>query len=384
MLSRTNSRFVRARTGALLIAATLLGIPQPATAQGAVVIIAGVVKGPNGAILAGAIVSAAGSDGGTRSTSTKENGKYMLFFPNGGSAFRVTVKATGYLPWTGNVQKPYNDDHIMADVTLRAGGTAADWPAPPAASLAVTFDRSQLGAADALDIVVDAADVGVIGTASEQVSHKTYRIEAPARSRLRPRADRDPGNWHAYVWPRRPFNSARRWRLRNGIGTAYPRSPQDCRDTGQGSGFVNFDGGIEDPECRRPRSRRRNQRANAGEALDGAITGSLGVIPSTMSFLGRNGNITLTLPTDARAASMTEAHQGLIYHDSTSRVVTPARFSIATPDGLESYLEAHRVDMPQPQTGATSSWIMNGGGAAITLTTLNGNIIIRKMPPKQE
>jgi hypothetical protein len=384
MFSRINTRLARALIGTLLVTATLLGSPPHATAQSSVVMIVGTVKGPNGAILGGAIVAATSVDAQTRTTKANESGQYRIIFPNGGSAFRVTVKATGYLPWTGDVKKAYNDDRIVADVTLRAGGTPADWPAATTASLALTFERGQLGAADALDIAVDAADLGVIGTASDQISYKTYRVEAPAGpDSIRGLSAIPETGTHTFG----PGGLSIRPADGVYIVVSVPRTLAHLKITVTHEGKVrvsNFDGELRIRSAAGPVRVDGIAGPTLVEAQDGAISGSLGVIPSTMNFLGRNGNITLTLPTDARASLATEVHQGLIYHDSTSRVVTPPRFTIPAPDGLEAYLEAHRVGMPEAFSGTRSTWILNGGGAAITVTSLNGNIIIRKTPPKQE
>ena len=48
-------------------------------------------------------------------------------------------------------------------------------------------------------------------------------------------------------------------------------------------------------------------------------------------------------------------------------------------------IDQHRVDVPAADTSMKVPWVVGGGGAGITITTLNGNIIIRKnLPPKQE
>jgi hypothetical protein len=387
MFSRINMRLARALTGVLLVAATLLGSRQPAMAQGSVVTITGVVKGTNGAILAGALVSATGSDAGTRSTSTREDGKYMLFFPNGGAAFRVTVKATGYLLWSGDVKKAYNDDRIVADVALRAGGTAADWPGPRPASPAVTIERNQLGSADAVTVTIDSGEVLVRGTSSDRIVYHTYlgsftpgpndTIITLPKEIAPPTASYGLSSAGLTIGP--TGNST--------LSIAVPRSLAVLRIKVIGHGNVvvrDFDGQVS------IQSAAGNVQVSAIsgptliEARNGTITASVGVIPSTMNFLGHNGTVAVTLPADARATVAAEAHRGSIYHDSTSHIVTPPRFSVPKPADLQAYLEAHRVGMPGPLPDSKSSWVMGGGGAAITVTSLNGDIIIRRTPPKQD
>ena len=146
------------------------------------VIITGIGTGPNAAIIAGATVSATVADSETRSTVSNENGKYMLVFPKGGAAFRVTVRATGYVAWIGEVRRAYNDNRILTDVTLRAGGTAADWPPAKPTSPALTYARADLGAADAVSVTVDAGDILVRGTSTDRIVYRTYtQFPTPSR-----------------------------------------------------------------------------------------------------------------------------------------------------------------------------------------------------------
>ena len=116
------------------------------------------------------------------------------------------------------------------------------------------------------------------------------------------------------------------------------------------------------------------------ESRNGDINAAIGVIPSAMNFLGRNGNVTVSMSPDARASFAAEVHGGTITLDSTSRVVYPPSGGIDI-----NSIEDHRVNVPPPDPSSRLPWTVGGGGAMISITSLNGNVIIRKNnPPKQE
>ena len=364
----------------LIMLASLLGYSRPLAAQGSAVIITGVVKGTNGAILAGALVSAMGADSGTHSTATNDNGKYTLIFSNGGAAFRVTVKATGYAAWTGDVKRAYTDDRIVADVTLRAGGTSADWPTFPHTPAALRFTRTQLGAADAIDVTSDVGDIAVVATTTDQIVLHAYPrsiVPGDDTSWTMPAEIAPPGTYS--------FGSGGMSIVGGGGVSLMIEVPRDLKSlkvtiTGRGAANVagGFMGQLSIESVAGPVLLNQVGGPAVVEARNGNVRARILSIPATLNILGRNGDITVEAPADVRASVRAEVHQGAITLDSTSHFAyPPGRFK-------QSDIESFRRDVPPADPANKLAWILGGGGASITLTTLNGNVIVRRAQPKPE
>jgi hypothetical protein len=122
------------------------------------------------------------------------------------------------------------------------------------------------------------------------------------------------------------------------------------------------------------------------EARNGEVRVAVSHVPATgtagLNLLGRNGNVTLTLPGDAKANLSLEVHRGTVtsaFTDGAGRLVVNA-----------SDLEALRKLAPKVRP--VSSEIprkfvreINGGGVPVTVVALSGNIIVTKAgPPPQE
>ena len=366
------------RTICLVLGATVLPLVS-ASAQAAV--IRGTVRGTNSVLLEGAIVTATGADSVKRATVTNDLGKYIIAFPQGGSNFLFTVKATGYKSWTGLAHVPIGANHATEDVTLLAGGTAADWPPAKAPTPGLTYARANLGAADAVSITVDAGDILVRGTSNDRIVYRTFPRVAPPTS-----ADSPPPP--AEIAPRGTHElGADGLNIVSGgevvLMIEVPRTLKSLKlaVTQQGQISVgNFDGELSVLNA----SGSVGLGGIGGPALienrNGDITASIGTIPAAMNFLGRNGNITVQFSPEARASFNAEAHRGTITLDSTSQIAYPPsrQLDLAT-------IEDHRVNVPPPDASAKLPWAVGGGGAVISITTLNGNVIIRKNnPPKQE
>lgn len=362
----------------LMLLVPLLG-GHKASAQGTTVIISGTVTGPNAAVIVGASVAATTPDSVTRRVTTDERGRYRLIFMNGPATLHLTVTAPGYLWWSGDVRKVSNDDRIAADVTLRRDETADPSRRTPAAP-AVVFSRAQLGPAAAIRIDVDSGDVMIHGVDGDQVVYRTYShsfAEAVTDSIGMPKEIAPTGGQVL-------TESGLTLTPASGATTVLevPRNLTIIRVHVNGAGGVrvsDFDGQISIQSASGDVRLDRITGPALVEARNGPITATLAAIPDRMNFLGHNGTIVVTLPADGHASVSTEAHQGLTFHDSTSHLALPAHAAFTKLPDLETY----RVGMPAPIDGMKTSWIMNGGGASITVTSLNGDIIIRRAQAKR-
>jgi hypothetical protein len=94
--------------------------PRAAIAQGGNVdIISGIVLDQNGKPVANAVIEALSIETDvTRRTTTKADGRYILFFNDGGGQYRVTARAIGHQPFIQNVMKQTDDDRISLDIKL--------------------------------------------------------------------------------------------------------------------------------------------------------------------------------------------------------------------------------------------------------------------------
>ena len=373
-------RLVRTSSIVLLVAAASGASRAPAQGTPArVTLIAGTVIGPNSVVVSGALIEVRSQQtGATHSTKANTQGAYRIIFNDSSVTFSVSVKANGYFAWRGDVSRAFTDDRIVQNVTLKAGGTAADWPAAPPTTPALRFDRTQLGAADAIDVTVDVGDIAVVATTTDRIVYHAYPrsiIPGDDTSWTLP-AEMPPAGAYSFG----PGGLS----ITAGGGTAMmlevPRDLKSLKLTITNQGAVNvsgFTGELSIQSASGPVSLNQVAGPTVVEARDGRITAGIATLPAAMNFLGRNGNITLTAPADARASLAAEVHRGTITLDSTSHLVFPAgRFR---PSDVETF----RTRVPPADNASKLRWVLNGGGAAITLVSLNGNIIIRRALPKQ-
>ena len=362
------------------LAIAMLGTPL-AHASAQVAVIRGTVRGTNSVVLEGAVVTVTSSDSVRRTTTTNDQGKYVIVFSQGGTTFQLNVRATGYQPWSGPARFPVGATTATEDVVLRAGGSAADWPPAKAPTPALIYSRTDLGAADAVTITVDAGDIIVRGTSNDRVVYRTFPKVAPPTS-----ADSPPPPGE--IAPRGTHEiGADGLAIVAGSGVVLqidvPRTLKRLKLTVTQAGQItvgNFDGELSILNASGSVGLGGIGGPTLVENRNGDITASIGTIPAAMNFLGRNGNITVQFTPEARANFLAEAHRGVITLDSTSQIVFPRS------GGLDlSSIEDHRINIPPPDASTKLPWAVGGGGALISITTLNGNIIIRKNnPPKQE
>lgn len=377
-------------------AAQASGVSSAAIARNT--FISGVVTGPNGAALAGAVVEVrSNKTAQIRGAVTNDAGKYLVVSSDSGTTFRVTVRATDHLPWVGDVSRSMTSDRITLNVTLKDGGTAADWPPPPDATPALKFARSQLGTADAIDVTIGSGDIQITGSSTKHIIYQAYEgsmvglgptlitSEGPgafglsrASSRMTIPVEIAPAASYAFG----PGGLS----IAGVDGTSLMLEvPSDLKGmkvtiTNHGSIRVSgFNGELTVQSASGAIDLVRVAGPTVVEARNGDISVYSASIPAAMNLLGRNGSVTVSAPTDTRASFTAEVHGGTITLDSTSHIVYPT-----SPVKLAD-VESFRVGAPGPDPASKLPWIMNGGGAAITVTSLNGNIIIRKNnPPKQE
>ena len=114
---------------ALLLAVVSLGASastRPLRAQLGTTteIIAGRITGPDSLPIAGATVSVvAVATGVTRTTTSRNDGRYTLLFRDGGTQFRVTITAIGMRPTTFDLARRGDEDRLVADVRLSSNAT---------------------------------------------------------------------------------------------------------------------------------------------------------------------------------------------------------------------------------------------------------------------
>ncbi len=98
---------------------TALVAPLGAQTGSSVDVITGTVTDSAGRPVAGATVEAYALETQvTRRTTTNTNGRYTIFFNDGGGQYRLTITMIGKQPFIANVTRQTDDDRIMVDVKM--------------------------------------------------------------------------------------------------------------------------------------------------------------------------------------------------------------------------------------------------------------------------
>lgn len=107
-------------------------------------------------------------------------------------------------------------------------------------------------------------------------------------------------------------------------------------------------------------------------SLNGKVLVSLNQVAAgkAMSFSTLNGNVDVTLPADVKANVRMKSQNGEIWSDFDIQLAASNRTPVTEGGGEKG---KYKVKFDRAMTGA-----INGGGAEIQFTTLNGTIYIRK------
>ncbi len=104
---------------ALTCALGTLGAHRAVAQGGNVDIISGIVLDQTGKPVPNAVIEALSIETDvTRRTTTKADGKYIIFFNDGGGQYRITARAIGHQPFIQNVMRQADDDRISLDIHL--------------------------------------------------------------------------------------------------------------------------------------------------------------------------------------------------------------------------------------------------------------------------
>ena len=171
-------------------------IPRTALAQGGNVdIISGTVTDKDGKPVQNAVIEALSIETDvTRKFTTKADGKYLIFFNDGGGQYRITARAIGHQPFIQNVSRQADDDRILLDVKLgsqivKLNDLVATTPRRPVendrlttageSSMFLTGDQAMRLPIDATDLAALAALApGVILTAGTDSTAATFQFGA--------------------------------------------------------------------------------------------------------------------------------------------------------------------------------------------------------------
>ncbi len=107
---------------------TLLALANPARGFGQVGsttdILMGRVSGLDSQAVAAAQVEATSVETGiTRTKTTGADGRYTIVFPDGGGAYRLTVRAIGMAPLARNIQRQADEDRLITDFNMGRAAT---------------------------------------------------------------------------------------------------------------------------------------------------------------------------------------------------------------------------------------------------------------------
>ena len=108
-------------------------------------------------------------------------------------------------------------------------------------------------------------------------------------------------------------------------------------------------------------------------ALNGSVVVSLDKVPADkpMSFSSLNGDIDVTVPSDAKARLRMKTDNGAVYSDFDIALDASGRAPAV--ENNNSGKGRYRVRFDRTMSGT-----INGGGPELALTTFNGNIYLRK------
>jgi hypothetical protein len=186
---------LRVVSALLFVAAAHLARPHTALAQGGNLdIIEGKVLDKDGKPVPNATIEALSiQTDETRRATTKADGKYIIFFNDGGGQYRITARAIGHNPFIQNVTRQEDDDRIDLDITLgsqavrlqdivastsrRPDLTREDRPTAGETGLFITGDQALRLPIDATDLAALAALApGVIFTSGTDSTASTFSV----------------------------------------------------------------------------------------------------------------------------------------------------------------------------------------------------------------
>ncbi|HEY3933419.1 MAG TPA: carboxypeptidase-like regulatory domain-containing protein [Gemmatimonadales bacterium] len=188
-------RVLRVASALVVVVACHLARPTAARAQGGNLdIISGKVTDKDGKPVPNATVEALSvQTDETRRATTKADGKYIIFFNDGGGQYRVTARAIGHNPFIQNVTRQEDDDRIDLDIELgsqavrlqdivanssrRPDLTREDRPTAGETGLFISGDQAMRLPIDATDLSALAALApGVIFTAGTDSTASTFSV----------------------------------------------------------------------------------------------------------------------------------------------------------------------------------------------------------------
>lgn len=309
---------------------------------------------------------------------TDEKGHYALSLPGTVTNFGLTVTAIGFARIAQNFTSRSGEPKVVVNVKMGVGATFISSPYPR-----TIVPRGQLGSTDAADFWIGEGDITVTGTDDDFVS---YQVVATPGTR----ATSHPEDFGIHIV------SGFGTRVAGGPGAnlivTVPRSLKTLKLTAGHSGAIHVDhfngeltvsseqGTVDLADVSGP---------TLVEARDGAVTVSFAKLPVDgahgLSVLGRNGDVTVTVPEDAKASFSLEVHRGTAssaFAEGNSRIVIDAA-------DLEAFSKLAPGVAPQT-AGIPRKFIydINGGGVLVQVVALNGNIIVRKSvkppPPTDE
>jgi len=302
---------------------------------------------------------------------TDDKGRFTLSLPAALTKFTLSVSAVGFVR-VNQAFTSHGPGDMMYNVKM---GVAAIIVSAPFPRTVVT--RAELGVANAADFWIGEGDITVTGTDDDVIS---YQVLAPPGTRASDHPEdrglhivsgfgiRAPGGPGAFLIVTVP-RSLKTLRLAVGHSGAIHVDHFDGELT-----LSSEQGSIDLTDITGP---------TLVEARDGPVQVAFSKLPAIgahgLSVLGRNGDVTVTLPPDAKGSLSLEVHRGTVtsaFTDGNGRIEVNA-----------SDIEALRRLAPQG-TPPTASEIprkfirdINGGGVLVQVVALNGNIIVKKRAP---
>ena len=328
---------------------------------------------------AGAMQSEPAVDSARITTTTDDRGRFTIVTSSNAPAFRVMI---GHVGFVAILQEIPRAAHFVLDVRMGVAALIVSGP-----WRREVIPRSSLLAGDAADFWMGGGDISVTGTDDDFITYQVVQRPGTFAGDSTPDAFMRQNERGTHII------SGFGVRAIGGPGmelrVTVPRTLHSLKLVTGHYGAIHvehFSGELSVQSERGDIELADVSGPTLGEARSGEVRVAVSHVPATgtagLNLLGRNGNITLTLPPDAQAELSLDVHHGTVTSDFTegsARIVVNA-----------SDLEALRKIAPevQPVSREFPRRIirdLGGGGVPVIAVALNGNIIVKKAvaPPRE-